>query len=57
LAPSGQWKTVNNPPAQSSEDETTGLPWPRSWPGVYVIVTGVFILWVVLLTTLSLIYS
>jgi hypothetical protein len=35
------------------ESETTGLPWPRTWPGVYLIVLASFILWVVLLVALT----
>lgn len=31
------------------EGQGTGLPWPRSWRGVYWFVTGTFILWVGLL--------
>ena len=42
---------------QSSEDEKTGLPWPRTWPGVYLFVVGVFIVWVVLLTALTMMFS
>ena len=36
-------------PEPDPESETTGLPWPRSWRGVYLLVTGVFIVWVALL--------
>ncbi len=35
------------------ESSATGLPWPRTWPGVYLLVTGSFILWVVLLIALT----
>ncbi len=35
------------------EDEDTGLPWPRSWGGVYALVMLVFIAWVGLLAGLT----
>ena len=35
------------------ESETTGLPWPRTWPGVYLLVLASFILWVALLVALT----
>ena len=35
----------------------TGLPWPRTWRAVYVVVTAVFVLWVALLTWLTEHYS
>ena len=34
-------------------DEATGLPWPRTWPGVYAIVVVCFVMWVVLLVMLE----
>ena len=43
------------PPALS--DESTGLPWPRTWRGVYLAVAGIFIGWVTLLTVLTKLYS
>ena len=46
-------------PAQSNstdDDASTGLPWIRSWRGVYLLVLGSFILWVVLLAWLSRIF-
>lgn len=46
---------VNAPPG--SQDETTGLPWFRTWRGVYVFVLVTFILWVVLLLALTMSYS
>jgi len=36
-----------------SDDDSTGLPWPRSWRGVYGVVLGVFLAWVVLLSLLT----
>jgi hypothetical protein len=41
--------TESNP----HDDESTGLPWPRNWRGVYVIVLGCFVAYVALLTWLS----
>jgi hypothetical protein len=38
-------------------DETTGLPGFRSWRSVYLLVLGVFVLWVGLLTVLTELYS
>ncbi|HVS54509.1 MAG TPA: hypothetical protein VHD62_19290 [Opitutaceae bacterium] len=35
------------------DDAATGLPWPRTWRGVYLLAAGVFVLWVALLTWLS----
>jgi hypothetical protein len=46
---------VAEPPA--GEDETTGLPWFRTWRGVYIFVLVTFILWVVLLLALTLSFS
>jgi hypothetical protein len=40
-------------PAAESPDEATGLPWPRTWPGVYAVVVICFILWVGLLVVLE----
>jgi hypothetical protein len=39
------------------KDEVTGLPWLRSWRGVYLFVFGCFILWVALLLALTVGYS
>jgi hypothetical protein len=39
------------------EDETaTGLPVLRTWTRVYLFVLGVFIVWVVLLTALTMMF-
>jgi hypothetical protein len=35
------------------ETAETGLPWPRTWKGVYLFVVGSFILWVALLIALT----
>jgi hypothetical protein len=34
-------------------DDDTGLPWVRSWNGVYLMVIISFILWVTLLVALT----
>ena len=42
-------------PDQAAEppDGSTGLPWPRTWPGVYLFVMGCFVAWVALLVVLE----
>ena len=40
-------------PAAEPHDESTGLPWPRTWPGVYALVMICFVAWVVLLVVLE----
>ena len=47
--------TADPPPAPP--DEATGLPGFRSWRGVYLAVFGTFLLWIVLLTILTRLYS
>ncbi len=44
-------------PADEPQDGETGLPWPRTWPGVYAIVLICFVLWLVLLVVLERSYS
>ena len=44
------------PPA-SANDETTGLPRLRTWRSVYLFVLAIFIIWVVLLSALSRVFS
>ena len=46
---------VDAPP--DGEDEVTGVPWLRSWRGVYALVFGCFILWVLLLLALTVSFS
>jgi hypothetical protein len=36
-----------------AEANGTGLPWPRTWRGVYLAVLASFVLWVGLLTALT----
>jgi hypothetical protein len=43
--------------AEEPPEEATGLPWPRTWPGVYLIVMGCFVTWVALLVALELVFS
>ncbi len=38
-------------------DDSTGLPWPRTWPGVYLFVMGCFVTWVALLVVLERVFS
>ena len=40
-------------PTSPDPDESTGLPGIRSWRTVYVVVFGIFLLWVGLLTWLT----
>ena len=40
-----------------NNDETTGLPGLRTWRTVYVVVLGIFAVWVGLLTVLTVLYS
>jgi hypothetical protein len=35
------------------EEASTGLPWPHSWRGVYLLVLASFVIWVALLTALQ----
>ena len=35
------------------EDDDTGLPWLRTWKGVYLVVIINFVLWVALLVALT----
>ena len=44
-------------PPSDARDEATGLPWLRSWKGVYLFVIGSFVVWVLLLLVLTIIYS
>jgi hypothetical protein len=43
--------SATDPSARESEE--TGLPWPRTWKGVYLLVVGSFVLWVALLIALT----
>ncbi len=36
-----------------TDADSVGVPLLRCWPAVYIVVTIIFIFWVVLLTTLS----
>lgn len=38
-------------------DRSTGLPWPRTWRGVYMFVIGCFVTWVALLVMLERAFS
>ena len=39
--------------AVDAADRSTGLPWPRTWPGVYAFVMGCVVAWVALLVVLE----
>jgi hypothetical protein len=41
----------------ASIDDSTGLPWPHTWRGVYALVIASFTLWVVLLFAFESIFS
>jgi hypothetical protein len=44
-------------PNPQGENQETGLPWLRTWRGIYLLVLGSFLLWVALLYTLSVSFS
>ena len=44
-------------PASGNRDELTGLPWLRTWRGVYLFVFACFVLSVLLLLALTMGYS
>jgi hypothetical protein len=44
-------------PLPPADDESTGLPGLRSWRSVYLVVAGIFVVWVGLLTILTKLYS
>jgi hypothetical protein len=44
-------------PAGASGDQSTGLPWPATWRGVYVLVIASFVIWIGLLVALTVIFS
>ena len=44
-------------PEPEPKEDVTGLPGLRTWRGVYLFVVGIFILWIVLLTVLTGIFS
>jgi hypothetical protein len=43
--------------ADPAESETTGLPWLRTWRGVYVLVLGCFVICLGLLAVFTAIFS
>jgi hypothetical protein len=47
--------TNKEPPVP--DDSSTGLPWPRTWRGVYLFVFGCFLLVVLALTLFSRYYA
>jgi hypothetical protein len=53
----GRAEEAPGPPAARTTGESTGLPWLRTWRGVYVLVMVCFVIWVGLLVALSVIFS
>jgi hypothetical protein len=49
--------SATEPHPPESDDRSTGLPLLRNWPAVYWFVLVVFVLYVVLLTALSRVFS
>lgn len=41
----------------AGDDASTGLPWLRTWPGVYLFVMGSFVIWVALLLVFGRVFS
>jgi hypothetical protein len=56
-APLPQPGDSSSPAMGAVDDATTGLPGLRTWTGVYLFVLGVFVVWVMLLTALTLMFS
>jgi len=48
---------TDTPSEPAQNNEATGLPWFRTWRGVYLFVFGCFVLWVALLFALTRIFS
>jgi hypothetical protein len=50
-----KYSTATEPSARETKisDAATDLPWPRTWPGVYLFVIGSFLLWIGLLVALT----
>jgi hypothetical protein len=44
-------------PGQMDSSNVPGLPWFRTWRGVYLFVFGCFVLWVLLLLALTVSFS
>jgi hypothetical protein len=49
--------TPDSEQSGETESETTGFPGLRTWRGIYLLVTIVFVVWVALLTALERIFS
>ena len=49
----------SEPPAGAANegDDATGLPWPKRWAGVYALVVGCFVTYVLLLVVLKQAFS
>lgn len=48
---------ASEPSPEEGGDHTTGLPWFRTWPAVYIFVLLTFVLWVGLLAALTFLFS
>ena len=57
MKPPGMPEHREPPGVAGTEEEATGLPWFRSWRGVYLLVMGSFLLWVGLLGWLTRMFS
>jgi len=45
-------ENLAEPQSVNEFEESSGLPWPKTWQGVYLFVIGSFVLWLVLLYAL-----
>jgi hypothetical protein len=46
-----------HPSMTAPADSETGLPGLRTWPRVYLVVVGIFFVWLALLTTLTVMFA
>ncbi|MBL0187284.1 MAG: hypothetical protein IPP97_16250 [Candidatus Obscuribacter sp.] len=45
--------TDKDPVPKEIAGDLTGLPWPKTWRGLYTFVIGNFVFWLALLTALT----
>ncbi len=43
----------NEDSPDGDDDQSTGLPWPKTWNGAYVVVIINFVFWLAMLITLG----
>jgi len=57
-AGAGPETDMSNPHSATAApgDADTGLPGLRTWPRVYLLVVGIFFVWLALLTTLTVMF-